>query len=152
MRHLYEDDYDEYEADEYEDDFDDEDELSMFTINTCNEWLYTYNPDQDMDYFLFKVLDDGVSPEEVVQYLVEVEGWEYPPAQALVKRGPYGDYRFINRQEIQALDSLFGSCQDYETFVELASDDGHEDNTIVKYLVNFQGVDLREALELLEII
>ena len=36
MRHLYEDDYG--------------DELSMFTINTCNEWLYTYNPDQDMDY------------------------------------------------------------------------------------------------------
>lgn len=125
--------------------------LDQYTINTCNEYLYNYNEDNDLDYFLFKVLDEGVTSNEVIQYLVEVEGWDRKAARNLVKKGPYGDFDLMS-QQIEELDNIFGSCQNYDDFVSYAFDEGIADNVIVKYLIHCQGVKLRDALELVELI
>lgn len=125
--------------------------LDQYTINICNEYLYNYNEDNDLDYFLFKVLDEGVTSNEVIQYLVEVEGWDRKAARDFVKKGPYGDFDLMS-QQIEELDNIFGSCQNYDDFVSYAFDEGIADNVIVKYLIHCQGVKLRDALELVELI
>ena len=125
--------------------------LDAYTINIYNEYLYTYNENNDLDYFLFKVLDEGVTTNEVIQYLVEVEGWDRTAVRTFVKKGPYGDFD-LTPQQIEELDNIFGSCQDYEDFVSIAFDEDIADSVIVKYLTHCQGVKLRYALELVEII